>query len=359
MGGLSHPHRMDWLRYRFVPALGACALVAGLLGVLRAETLAFPGIQGMAAGGLLGFTLGWNARRDAPACWPFRARLALVLCAIPTYLAAHLGVFSFALARGADSPFFWLEEIAGGFQEEAFFSLGMTGPVYRAFQGVMTGGGWMLFNLLDGIFFGAFFLILLGVGLGQRFERPAEGAETEMASPLSRPFLTVMVCAYLVLGSAGLWKLWHAVEVGPPLSYSPASWRALERYAGSWRLVEERPGLFRASGDQLLVLRVAGFEDLAGESASGRFSFSVTRRGSTYQGLLYTGRREGKTWYPSGGAVPIRLRLAPDGSSLEGAVTVFTLEGRRDGRFRAVHLSTDVLSGWRGAVENGGLCWRT
>ncbi|HOU33381.1 MAG TPA: hypothetical protein PLY89_08570, partial [Synergistaceae bacterium] len=99
------PGRGAWLARRLFPALGACALVGGLLGVLRAETLAFPGIQGMAAGALLGCTLGWNARGDAPVCWPFRARLALVLCAIPTYLAFHLGAFSFALARGADSPF--------------------------------------------------------------------------------------------------------------------------------------------------------------------------------------------------------------------------------------------------------------
>jgi len=330
---------------RFFPALGACALVGGLLGVLRAETLAFPGLQGMVAGSLLGSALGWNARGAAPVCWPFRARLALVLCAIPTYLAFHLGAFSFALARGADSPFFWLEEIAGGFHKEAFFSLGMTGPLYRTFHGVMTGGGWIFFNLLDGIFFGVFLLILLGVGLGQRFERPAEGAETEMASPLSCPFLTVMACAYLVLGSAGLWKLWHAVEVGPPPSFNPASWRALERYAGPWRLVEEVPAIFRASGDRLFFLRVAGFEDLTGQSASGRFSFSVTRRGSTYQGLLYTGRRDGKTWHPSGGAYPLRLRLAPDASFLEGAVTLFTVFGRRDGRFRGYPRSEDPGGG--------------
>ncbi len=335
------PGRGAWLARRLFPALGACALVGGLLGVLRAETLAFPGIQGMAAGALLGCTLGWNARGDAPACWPFRARLALGLGAIPTYLAFHLGVFSFALARGADSPFFWLGEIAVGFQKEAFFSLGVTGPVYRAFQGVMAGGGWIFFNLLDGIFFGVFLLILLGVGLGRRFELPAEDSGAEMISPLSRSFLMAVVCSYLVLGGVGLWKLWHAVEVGPPLSFSPASWRALERYEGPWRLVEDSPAIFRASGDRLFFLRVAGFEDLAGQSASGRFSFSVTRRGSTYQGLLYTGRREGKTWHPSGGAYPLRLRLAPDASFLEGAVTLFTVNGRRDGRFRGHPLSGD------------------
>lgn len=346
MRALPYAHRMGWLVHRFVPAMGACALVACLLGVVRAETLAFPGLQGMAAGGLLGWALGWNFRGDAPACWPFRARLALVLCVIPTYLCAHLSVFSAALARGADSPFFWLEEIAGGFQKEPFFSLGMTGPLYRVFQGVMTGGGWIFFNLLDGIFFGVFFLISLGVGLGRRFERSPELSdelsETSGASPLSRKFLGGVVLAYLTLGGWGLRELWHAVEEGPPLSYSPAAWRALERYAGLWRLEEDRPGFFRASRDQLLVLRVAGFEDLAGESISGRFSFSVTRRGSTYQGLLYAGRREGGQWYASGGAFPLRLRLDSKGAFLEGAVTIFTLEGRRDGRFRGSRLSADM-----------------
>ncbi len=154
-----------WIGRRFLPALAFCALAGAALGIFRGKVSFLAGVGGMIAGGAAGYAAGRLGRGDPDRLWTFGQRIWFALSGALVYGTAQLLTAAALRAGPGDSLFYWIGEMLGGFEREAFFSLGQTGgAILHTYRGTLTGGWWLFFNLLDGLLFAFLFLVSCGMG---------------------------------------------------------------------------------------------------------------------------------------------------------------------------------------------------
>lgn len=374
-----------WTVFRFVPVVVLCAVCGAVLGIFRADVCALPGLAGMLAGGIAGYGAGRLGRGDPLRLWAFGQRLWLAFAGALVYGWVQLLVAGAVHATPADSPFYWIFEIADGLLREPFFSMGQTGGVVlRAYSGTLTGGWWIFFNLLDAALFAFLFLVSTGVGL---FPDEKSGAEKEILSgenddggdgecendsggddghegkttleagrslfvraescglvpeAPSRLALFGFVAVLLLLFGGSALARYVLDERFDPTTYHPESLRELQRLAeGRWRFDVPDGVLLRTEKDLDLFVQVSGYGSLtAATRGDNPFRLTLDKRGRRFTGLLYP-LRPG-TERASSMPLSARLFIASDGSELHLAVTVFTTWGRLDPVLRAVRMDSSM-----------------
>lgn len=373
---------LRWMGLRYMPIMAICAVCGAVLGIFRADACALPGLAGMLAGGVAGYGAGRLGRGDPLRFWTFGQRLWLALAAALVYGGVQLLAAGAVHATPADSPFYWIAEVAGGFLQEPFFSAGQTGGVvFRVYGGTLTGGWWIFFNLLDAELFVFLFLVSTGVGLfpdkksgaeedalsgenedGGDGERESDNGgddehegdvtfEAECPLPVrartrglvpeipSRSTLLGFVAVILLLFGGSTLARYALDERFDPTTHHPESLRKLQHLAeGQWRFDAPDGVLLRTEKDLDLFVRVSGYGSLlATTEGDNPFRLSLDQHGRRFTGLLSPLRPMAGHVSPM--PLSARLRIAPDGSELHLAVTLFTIRGRLDPVLRAVRVS--------------------
>lgn len=148
--------------------LAVCLLFGLMTGYGRLLVWFFlPGLQGILLGSVGAFTMGAVMATRGIVISSFRHRLAIVAAMVVLFYGGQLIVPAFVL-DGWD-PLFLIGAILDGHFREVF-----TGASINSFtvqQGPLTPGRWIFMQGLDTLFFAAFALIGLGVGLDKQRSR--------------------------------------------------------------------------------------------------------------------------------------------------------------------------------------------
>ena len=154
---------MKWLKnlclYSFIIALAAV-----ILGILRYKTCYLPGLQGLFVGLLLGAVIG-KLGSGSEEMYSFRRRLRLSLVFSVFFVVIQTITVSLLKAEPGDTPFTWMWNVIGGYDEEYFFSMGRTRFTVNAASGRIDGVWWIMMSFLEtGLFaFGAIAGFMLGL----------------------------------------------------------------------------------------------------------------------------------------------------------------------------------------------------
>lgn len=152
---------LEWVQFRFGPMAAIAIAVGVLTGYLRTTTGFIVGIQGMAAGGLVGYLTGRLGRGDPQIDWTCGRRLRMLVWIMVLFAGFHLGTLSAVHSSGAGGPLSWLGDVVAGYEGEPFFGA-------RRYAGAIVGRvdevWWVVFQLMDlGLFA---FLTMVAQGIG-------------------------------------------------------------------------------------------------------------------------------------------------------------------------------------------------
>ncbi|MCF7974912.1 MAG: hypothetical protein K9N55_13920 [Phycisphaerae bacterium] len=331
---------MNWAVKRFLPVLLITVGVAVGLAFLRASQVFLIGLQGMFAGGLIGWLAGRLGRRDSGVYWTFPQRCWLGVSMMLIYVVTHLVTLSILNAGPVDTPLYWLGEVVQGFQEEGFASAGR----FQSYQGKIESGWWVFMNALDAGLFWFLFIAFCVMGVcpdrnpaatdasqsGQALpERDVDSGEAygdpgATLQPGSKAAFYAMVFVLAGLGVAGV--LYRQFMNAPQsrMTYSEEL-AALTQYEGQWRFKEGRRLLPDDADARSFTIMPLGFGSLSLKGDTGNFTLSLNQDGRAFSGLLFMMRESGGM-----GQFSARIKFAPDGNSLTMSVTNFEIGGRRD-----------------------------
>lgn len=194
--------------------MGLYAIVLGALaGYFRGTSGFLPGIQGMAAGFLVG-TVGGRRLAAGGTTPGLPARLALAAAGTALFWGGH--VLGLGATLPVPAPLTWLAELATGGAEES--AMGWSPHTAGGHLFKLGGLGWMFFTLLDLGF--QFFCTWVGLGIGLGSDRPPRaprqaaadsaeaatgGAPRHRVWPHDPPGIAWLVAVPLVL-----FALWYA-----------------------------------------------------------------------------------------------------------------------------------------------------
>jgi hypothetical protein len=331
---------MGWVVKRFVPVLLITAGVAVGLAFFRVSEVFLIGLQGMFAGGLIGWLAGRLGRRDPGAYWSFQQRCWLGMGMMMVYATTHLVTLSVLKAGPVDTPLYWLGEVVQGFQEESFASAGR----FQSYQGKIESGWWIFMNALDAGLFWFLFIAFCVMGVcpdrnpaataspqsGQALPESdvdpddACDAPGDIPQPSSKAAFYAMVFVLAGLGAAGVLYRQFMNEPQSQMTYSEEL-AALKKYEGQWRFKEGRRLLPEDADARSFTIMPLGFGSLSLKGDTGNFTLSLNQDGRAFSGLLFMMRESGGM-----GQFSARVKFAPDGKALTLSVTNFEIGGRRD-----------------------------
>lgn len=315
---------MVWVMSRVVLLLVLTAFLGAVTALLRTGTGYFPGIQGLVTGALLAWLAGRIGRRDPPGWWTPGQRFWLWLNLTLTFGFTVLLTLSVLLAPPLAAPFDWLSDVLDGYREEYFFG----GSLLRRYEGLMSGGWWLAFQVLDAIFFFGLGIVVLGSAFTPDQEEGGDQEEDEEeeedTAPMPMPAgPSTARWAFLIqwlLIIAGLAALGLADgKVDAPFDTEEMS--LMQARAGTYRFTDGQ-GLL-APGGKGGVFRLQ--PGMAGEcwllsEPEGEYRVALRGSGLVYEGLVYRGSS----------AIPVRARFGEDGRSVQLAGTVY-----RQGMYRS------------------------
>jgi len=324
-----------WILRRWLPTL-ALALAAGAAAaLLRLEVCFAPGVTGMLFLGYAGYRAGRLGKDDPPELQTFGQRGATAVAMSLLYGFAMIVGLSAARSAPWGDPFDWAADLADGRGGEAFFGLG----TYRAHLGVLKGGWWIFFNLLDLALGGVLCLLGIGIGLGSRApatricpscRAPAAGdaafcsgcgaslaTAAEAGSPVAGSRAALLGLFALLLGGGLLGALWNHLQTASD-KVAVLSTANLERCKPLLGLWEIRPG---EANPELFRFRQLTMDEAAARPETGA-SFLLRlgpRAGGGFIGQLETG--SGFRWFAVMDlfgirlGTPVRAALSEDGKT--------------------------------------------
>lgn len=318
---------MGWVMSRVVLLLVLTVFLGAVTALLRTGTGYFPGIQGLVTGALLAWLAGRIGRKDPPGWWSPGQRFWLWLNLTLTFGFTVLLTLSVLLAPPLAAPFDWLSDVLDGYREEYFFG----GSLLRSYEGPMSGGWWLAFQVLDAIFFFGLGIVVLGSAFTPDQESGEEEEEDEedeeKSEPISMPAgpstarWAFLIQWLLLLGGVMVLGLSDRKVDAP---FDREEMDLMQARAGIYRFTDGQ-GLLAPSGEGGVFRLQPG---MAGEcwllsEPEGAYRVALRGSGLVYEGLVYRGDS----------AIPVRARFAQDGRSVQLAGTVY-----RQGMYR-----TDVL----------------
>lgn len=160
---ISQTSFISWTIFRgFVPIIVA-AIAGVIMAFVRYEVLFIPGVQGMIAGGLLGWFFGSRIKKDTTQYWDFGQTHWFLLNIALTFTICNLLFLSYLNMPTIAGPEQWLVDIIRGFEYEEFTGTSFASLVQ--IDGSLSGSSWIFFNLLD---FGLFlFLGAISTGVAR------------------------------------------------------------------------------------------------------------------------------------------------------------------------------------------------
>ncbi|MBN2314575.1 MAG: hypothetical protein JXM79_11645 [Sedimentisphaerales bacterium] len=342
---------ISWVLKRFLPVLLITLGASIGLAFFRASQVFLIGLQGMLAGGVLGWIAGRIGRKDPGVYWSFQQRCWLGVSVTVVYLAAHLVALSWLKAGPVDTPLYWLGEVVRGFHEEHFVSTGR----FQGYQGKIEGGWWVVMTVVDAGLFWFLFIALCVVGVcpDRKAENNAPSGAVEnpppdvvdwtqehdangaLIEPKSRTAFFSMLFVIVGLAvSGGLY--WQFADGAQPEMTFSSGIAAMKQYEGLWRFKKGR-GLFHDDADaRSFTIMALGFGSLSLKGATGNFMLSLDQDGRNFRGLLFMTRQTGGI-----GQFSVRVRFAPNGNTLTMSVVNFQIGGRRDIVLEAEKISDD------------------
>ncbi len=312
----------DWIRFRFVPAMLVAAVAGALLGALRGS-LGFSlfGIQGMVAGGLVGYATGWLGRNDPGRHWIFTQRVWLALAAAVAFVVPHLAVTSFVHAGPIDPPLYWLGEVVDGSLKEPFLAIKRGGSA----AGEVEGGWWVAFTLVDTALLAFAHLAGTVMALSGTAALEPDASAPDSIGPVRSArhaalWLVVLVAAGAVAYAVAPWE-------PRPNPYSTDNIARITRLAGEWRILDGQGIFADTEGERRFTLRVVGFNTLVGTSAEpGAYEISVDNEGENFRGQLRHSRHEGFAGLPT----YFRMRPSANDAQILMVFERYGSGGRRD-----------------------------
>lgn len=277
--GTREHRRSSWASRLLLTAL-LCAAAGSAYGVLRGNIGALPGIAGMFFGGIAGYVTCKTAGADTLDRVSFSSRVWLAFSGAIVYAFAALLVTGSALSSPADSPFYWIERIAGGYFAEPFFTLGRSGAVLRSYSGSLRGGWWNVFTILDTALFA--FLFLAGYACGfdskrrKATQRESAEKQDQDVAPRARSTKLPAFSFFFVLALlAGVFSIGRIAFEEYRLSSA-----ILSEYAGKWTVRESDSIAFSSEEERTFKIQPGVLGDLYGESVKKNFfSFSLHSKG--------------------------------------------------------------------------------
>ena len=301
-----------------IPALLITLVVALLCGTIRGVVLFIPGIQGMIAGGLVGYSCGCPGRFDDSRWWGFSARSGLTLGAALIYLIGTTAVVAGLNAGLAGYPLEWLADVIDGSKGELFFGTSVNS--LQSVGGKLRGGWWLVFVLLDAALFAFLHLVSFGIGLSSEREKKHPHNESPIITQDSfnadSPNLGLLgfgSSMMLTIALVGLLAAWPSMAIFDDIKASVQV--SLADLQGEW-IFDQEVTLF--GGTELarrFTLSIGIGEEMAGFSAEkGLYMIIVKPRNS--------GIFEGRILLKGKGELPTQMRVSPDQRQL-----TFTVEG--------------------------------
>lgn len=308
---------MTWTIKRAVPLVVLAAFLGGLAGGLRWIVDFFPGLQGMLAGGLLGYFAGLAGKTDPPTFWRAGQRFWLLLNLQLTFVLVLLVVLGVLNAPPLSGHFAWLREVLLGFSGEAYFGASVWGSM-EGQGGELRGWAWVFFNLLDGALFLFLGLIVFGTVIDKANEE--RGIEPEdipsTTSPARRFFLFQWSVVAVALVAA------VAAERSPgERRFDSESIAKLRALTGRYTF-EDGGGVLAPAGSAGAFLVTMGGTDTLVLTPEGKATYMLSLRGEfpSFSGQLHTGRT----------MTGVRARFCDEGESLTLAGRVQRSGARRD-----------------------------
>ncbi len=335
----------QWLLRRLLPYVLIVVAATIIAGFARGLILFIPGIMGMAAGGLLGWTAGRIGRSDPEASWTFGLRIGLTLGAALFYGIVTAAVVSIINIETMGLPLDWLAGVVAGTEGEVFF--GTSRNSFQNIEGVLTGVWWFVFSIIDVLLFSFLFLVTLGVGLSPDDDSEDGSFDDDGGIPESPPplpmepgrtepplgLITFALFAVLALGALVSLAMWPVLGATANTGASEA--RLLSELQGDWTFGEEAAFLGNTEAERTFTLQRGLGAELAGFSAvPTHFMLSMEmRRDGVFEGRINLGSR---------GLFSLRMRPSDDRDELDFSVDLWSATGRAERsltarRVEAVH----------------------
>ncbi len=314
-----------WYWTIYFPVLLVLAAGVGLVaGGFRAVTGFIPGMHGMFFGSMLAFIGGRWAWRDhsvrsvqSQFSWTWLN--LFMTCVLTT------GITLSRLYRGPlDGTFDWLSDVVRGSTGEPFFGARVINPI----EGVLSGWGWIAFNLFDLALFLVVGMIVFGVTVdkcpGSASEKKAAGKAKAPGSSkaTSRPMAWRLFCfQWLVLILLVVSPRQVTWQKTVPVAHDPEARMRLASYTGRY-VFEEGGGLLEPAGQGgAFTAAMRGLDGLilVSEPAE-RYVIHLDYDGKSFNGRLMRG----------GSPVYVRARVSADGRRLSLAGPVYR-QGRHVG----------------------------
>ncbi len=305
-GGLS------WLFKRGLPLVLLAGVAGVAVGCSRWAAGFVPGVQGMLVGGVLAWLAGrWAGAEDAHALWSPGQRFWLWLNVSLTCWLAAGATLSALHAPPLAEPLDWIGDVARGTASETFFGV----RLYRPVEGLLSGTGWIAFNVFDLALFFVLGLIVLGVVAEKRLGLDGDEEDTEQdtatgllqtAPPcrFSRRLCLIQWIA-IALAFAGFQV---RREPPMPIRFDPVAQARLRELTGRYVFDDGRRLLEPAGQGGAFSLDIYGGDGLIGLSEpDGRYVIRLDYDGRGFLGRIMRG---------SPTPVYIRARFSKDGRQL-------------------------------------------
>jgi hypothetical protein len=305
---------------RLLLAILVLTIGTACAGLVRGYVLFVPGILGMAFGGFLGYATGLLARGDSASPRAFGPRLWLVAGAGLLYCVGTAAVVALVNVGTTGFPLEWLEDVLKGFEGEFF--AGQSRNSFQAVSGVLEGGWWVVFHLLDAGLFAFLFLVTNAVGLGDVAEEDLPDAPSRSGVP------GFVACVAVSAGVVAFLNSWPMILYPSP-ERSPEE--AIDALRGDWAFGDGADFLGADEEERSFsAFRGLGTE-LAGVSKQPqRFIVSMEP--------VWDGSFEGRILLPGGRALSARMELSDADDEMRFVIEWPTRAGTEERRVVARRL---------------------
>ena len=137
---------LEWIQFRFAPIAALAVILGVVTGYARTQMGFIIGIQGMVAGGIMGYLSGRLGRGDPLVDWTCGRRLRMLVWITVLFAGFHLGTLSAIHSTGVSGPLEWLGDVLKGYESEPFFGARRHGS---AVVGKVDEVWWVVFQLTD------------------------------------------------------------------------------------------------------------------------------------------------------------------------------------------------------------------
>lgn len=177
---------LEWVQFRVAPTAALAVILGVVTGYARTQMGFIVGIQGMVAGGIMGYLSGRLGRGDPQIDWTCGRRVRMLVWIIVLFTGFHLGTLSAVHSTGVDGPLEWLGDVLKGYDGEPFFGARRHGS---AVVGKVDEVWWVVFQVTDLGLFAFLALVFQGIGYfpereqtrarGGRFAKKPRGDDDE------------------------------------------------------------------------------------------------------------------------------------------------------------------------------------